>query len=127
MPAVNFIFLRKTLYFFNVIKYNNKKRAEDSMDKEILERHIDELCAVLLKLKSKEDCRALLEDLCTYKEVEQMALRAYAAKLFLEGKTYSAITAETELSSATLSRISRCIGYGRGGYRKLLAPTEPKE
>ena len=81
---------------------------------------LDELYGMLLKLKTKEDCAALLEDLCTYKEVEQMALRAKAAKLFLEGKTYTEIIGETELSSATLSRISRCISHGAGGYRKVI-------
>lgn len=85
-----------------------------------LSDRIGELCEVFLRLKSVEDCKALLEDLCTYKEVEQMAQRAYAAKLFLEGKTYSEIIAETELSSATLSRISRSIGYGSGGYKKFI-------
>ena len=49
-----------------------------------------------------------------------MALRAYAAKLFLEGKTYNAIIAETELSSATLSRVSRSVTHGSGGYRQIL-------
>jgi TrpR-related protein YerC/YecD len=87
--------------------------------KDLTER-INELYALLLKLETEEDCKALLEDLCTYKEVEQMAQRAYAAKLFFEGKTYSEITAETELSSATLSRISRCISHGSGGYVKFI-------
>ncbi len=91
------------------------------MDKENLEKRIDELYGILLKLKTKEDCKALLDDLCTYKEVEQMALRAYAAKLFIEGRTYHEIIAETELSSATISRVSRCINYGGGGYEKFVA------
>jgi len=86
------------------------------MDRSVLEGHVDELYGILLKLKTKEDCKALLDDLCTYKEVEQMALRAYAAKLFLMGKTYSEIIKETELSSATLSRVSRAVTHGSGGY-----------
>ncbi len=90
------------------------------MERQILDMHIDGLCDVLLKLKTREDCKALLEDLCTYKEVEQMALRAYAAKLFLEGKTYAEIIGETELSSATISRVSRCINHGSGGYKTFI-------
>lgn len=82
--------------------------------------HTDELYDTILRLKTRDDCRALLEDLCTYKEVEQMAQRAYAAKLFLEGKTYTEIIAETELSSTTLSRISRSITHGSGGYKKFI-------
>lgn len=81
---------------------------------------IEELYDILLKLKTREDCKALLEDLCTFKEVEQMAQRAYAAKLFLQGETYSKIIAATELSSTTLSRISRCISHGSGGYAKFI-------
>lgn len=83
--------------------------------------HINELYEMLIKLQTVEDCKALLDDLCTYKEVEQMAQRAYAAKLFLEGKTYNEIIAETEISSTTLSRISRAISHGSGGYKKFVS------
>lgn len=81
---------------------------------------INDLYEIFVSVKSAEDCKLLLDDLCTNKEVEQMAQRAYAAKLFLEGKTYTQITDEIEISSATLSRISRCINYGRGGYAKFI-------
>ncbi len=81
---------------------------------------INGLYDLLVKLNSREDCKALLDDLCTYKEVEQMAQRAYAAKLFLEGKTYNEIIAETEISSTTLSRVSRAISHGSGGYKKFI-------
>ncbi len=85
-----------------------------------MEKHVNELYDIILKLKTREDCKALLEDLCTYKEVEQMAQRAYAAKLFLEGKTYNEIIAETDISSTTLSRISRSIAHGSGAYKKFI-------
>lgn len=94
------------------------------MEKKDLENRIEELYEILLKLKTKEDCAALLSDLCTFKEVEQMAQRAYAAKLFLKGNTYNKITQETDLSSATLSRISRCINHGSGGYTKFIDPKD---
>ena len=81
---------------------------------------LDLLCDILLKLKTREDCQALLYDLCTYKELEQMAQRAYAAKLFLEGKTYNEIISETDISSTTLSRISRSIAHGSGAYKKFI-------
>ena len=80
---------------------------------------IDALYELILKLDSKEACAALFDDLCTRKEVENMAERAYAAKLLLEGKTYNQVIAETNISSATLSRVSRCVQYGEG-YSKLL-------
>lgn len=84
------------------------------------EKHLNELYEALIKLQTIEDCKALLDDLCTYKEVEQMAQRAYAAKLFLEGRTYNEIIAETDISSTTLSRISRAITHGSGGYKKFI-------
>ena len=110
------IFLLKTLYFFIVIKYN---AIRGSVMKDF-ELHFKELYEMFLKPQTAEDIKALLDDLCTYKEVEQMAQRAYAAKLFLEGKTYNEIIAETEISSTTLSRISRAIAHGSGGYAKFL-------
>ena len=88
-------------------------------DQKFIENRIDEMCDLLLTAESREDLRALFEDMCTYKEVEQMALRLYAAKLFSEGKTYTEIIAQTELSSATLSRVSRSVSHGSGGYRKF--------
>ncbi len=80
----------------------------------------EDLYDILVSVSSREDCKILLDDLCTNKEVEQMAQRAYAAKLFLKGKTYAQITEEIDISSATLSRVSRCINYGGGGYAKFV-------
>ena len=82
--------------------------------------HLNELYELIVKLSSVEDCSAFFDDLCTYKELEQMAQRAYASKLMLEGKTYNEIIAETEISSATLSRISKAIAHGSGGYKKFI-------
>ena len=79
---------------------------------------------MILDLKSVEDCRDLFDDLCTMKEIEKMAERVYAAKLLLEGKTYNQVIAQADISSATLSRVSRCVQYGNG-YSRLL--TEQKE
>jgi TrpR-related protein YerC/YecD len=81
--------------------------------------HIHQLFEVIMKLDNLEDCQALFDDLCTVKEVENMAERCYAAKLLLEGNTYSQVMAQADISSATLSRVSRCVQYGRG-YSKLL-------
>ena len=67
----------------------------------------------------QKDIAALFEDLCTRKELEKMAERVYAAKLLLEGKTYNQVIAESDISSATLSRVSRCVQYGKG-YKAFL-------
>ena len=81
--------------------------------------HIDDLFKLIAAIDDPDDCRALFDDLCTIKEVENMAERLHAAKLLLEGNTYNQIMAQADISSATLSRVSRCVQYGEG-YSKLL-------
>ena len=81
--------------------------------------HIQQLFEIITKIDNVDDCRALFDDLCTIKEVENMAERCYAAKLLLEGNTYNQVMSQADISSATLSRVSRCVQYG-SGYSKLL-------
>ena len=83
------------------------------------ENMITELFELIASTKNAEDCRALFNDLCTVKEIEQMAQRVKAAKLLIEGKTYNQVIEATDISSATLSRVSRCVQYGEG-YSKFL-------
>ena len=80
--------------------------------------HIRQLFELICSIDNIDDCRALFDDLCTVKEVENMAERCFAAKLLLEGNTYSQVMAQADISSATLSRVSRCVQYG-SGYSKL--------
>lgn len=80
---------------------------------------IEALYQLILRLDNMDDCRALFDDLCTRKELEKMAERLYAAKLLLEGNTYNQVMGKADISSATLSRVSRCVQYG-SGYAKLL-------
>ena len=80
---------------------------------------INELFSLILSLKTLEDCEILFEDLCTAKELEHMAQRVKSAKLLKEGKTYNQVMQECEISSATLSRVSRCVQYGKG-YKTLV-------
>ncbi len=79
----------------------------------------NELFELIASMKNADDCKALFNDLCTVKEIEQMAQRVKAAKLLIEGKTYNQVIEETDISSATLSRVSRCVQYGEG-YSKFL-------
>ncbi len=88
-------------------------------NKKIDSKLIDELYEVILSLRDKKDCALLFNDLCTVKEIEQMAQRIRAARLLMGGKTYNQVIEETDISSATLSRVSRCIQFG-DGYRKFL-------
>ena len=86
-----------------------------------LDKHqkINALYELIASITDPADCKALFQDLCTAKEIENMAERVFAARLLLEGKTYNQIMEEADISSATLSRVSRCVQYGEG-YSKLL-------
>ena len=79
----------------------------------------EDLIRLLARTTDPADIAALLEDMCTLKEVENMAERLFTAKLLMEGCTYSQIMAQADISSATLSRVSRCVQQGKG-YSKLL-------
>ena len=78
---------------------------------------IDVLFELIAQMQTVEDCRVLFEDLCTVKEIEKMAERVHAAKLLMEGLTYNQVISQTDISSATLSRVSRCVQYGQGYSR----------
>ncbi len=80
---------------------------------------IPELFETILKLRTQEDCAAFFADLCTEKEVQNMAERLAAARLLLEGKTYLQVIEEVDISSATLSRVSRCVQHGTGYTRMI--------
>lgn len=80
-----------------------------------------QLFKVIAFLKTPEEVEMFLEDLCTCKEVDYMAQRVEAARLMLDGATYQQTITQVGISSATLSRVNRCILYGNGGYNKILA------
>lgn len=79
----------------------------------------EELYRLFAETTDPGDIAALMEDLCTAKEIENMAERLLTAKLLLEGCTYTQVMAQANISSATLSRVSRCVQHGRG-YSRLL-------
>ncbi len=87
-----------------------------------MERKNEKIDALMTMLAAQTDpgvLKALFADMCTAKEVENMAERLYAAKLLMEGKTYNQVMEVADISSATLSRVSRCVQYGEG-YRQVL-------
>ena len=83
------------------------------------EQHMQALYQLIADIQDPKDIEALLEDLCTRKEVENMAERVYAARLLMDGNTYNQVMSQASISSATLSRVSRCVQYG-SGYSRLL-------
>jgi len=88
---------------------------------------IDQLCDAFLRLKTREDCYRLFEDLCTPNEIEAMAQRLEVAQLLHRGATYHEIVAQTGVSTATISRINRCLTHGSGGYHIVLANDQTGE
>lgn len=86
----------------------------------INEENRELLYEALLKLKSKEECRAFLEDLCTINELEAISQRLVVAKLLSEDKVYVDIVEKTGASTATISRVNRTLRYGTGGYETVV-------
>lgn len=90
-------------------------------EKDILKnRNADKLFKAILSLQNVEECYDFFGDLCTMKEISDMAQRIETAKMLLDGKTYEQIIKNVEISTATISRINRCIQYGDGGYEKII-------
>lgn len=83
-------------------------------------KEIDALFDAIISLKSREECYAFFEDLCTPKEVSDMTQRYETARMLLNGDTYEQITERFSVSSTTISRINRCIQTGAGGYRMAI-------
>lgn len=84
----------------------------------------EKLYEAVLKLKNKEDCCKFFEDICTIKEVLDMSQRLEVAKLLSSGKNYQEVCKLTGASTATISRVSRCLNYGAGGYSIVLDKEE---
>ena len=74
----------------------------------------------VLSLGTVEECQAFFKDVCTIKELQDLTQRLQVAMLLDEGKNYQEISRQTSVSSATISRVNRCLVYGDGGYRTVL-------
>lgn len=88
---------------------------------------IDELFEAILLLEDTEDCYRFFEDICTINEIHAIAQRLQVAKLLSEKKTYNEIEEITKASTATISRINKCLVYGAEGYTRVLARLAEKE
>ena len=96
-----------------------------------MRNHIEEptleyLIRGLLTLQTPEECRNFLEDLCTESELLEMSRRLQAAKMLKEKYIYSEIAEQTGLSTATISRVNRCLKYGSDGYAAILPRIEKR-
>lgn len=88
---------------------------------------MERLFETILNLNTKEECRAYLEDLCTIKELQDMAQRLDTAILLAQGCSYKKIMEQVEVSTATIGRVSKCLNYGSGGYRAAIGKLEATE
>ncbi|MBK5253706.1 MAG: TrpR-like protein YerC/YecD [Peptostreptococcaceae bacterium] len=91
-----------------------------SYDSKFKNKAIDEMFKAILLLKNEEDSYRFFEDLCTVKELHEMSQRFQVARMLDKKKTYTEIEKETGASTATISRINKCLVYGANGYRSAI-------
>lgn len=87
----------------------------------------DQLFRAILELKSVDECYEFFEDICTIQEMKAISARLEVARMLKAGDIYEDIVQKTGASTATISRIKRCLVYGSGGYEKILSRMAEKE
>ncbi len=97
------------------------------MKEAIRKEQMELLIRALLSLESEEECEQLLSDLCTIREMQDLAQRIEVARLLRAQMTYNDIAQVTGASTATISRVNRCLLYGAGGYEKILSKLEEND
>ena len=85
------------------------------------------LIQALLSLRDEAECRAFLEDLMTSREIQDCGQRLLVARLLRENMVYSRIAQATGASSATISRVNRCLNYGTDAYREIFGRLDGQE
>lgn len=88
---------------------------------------VDHLYQAVLSLKDREDCYRFFDDLCTVGEIQVMAQRWMVARMLQEGETFNAINEKTGVSSATITRVRKCLVYGADGYARIISRLAEEE
>ena len=83
-------------------------------------KNLQQFYRAVLALEDEEECRKFFDDVATIKEVLDLSARFEVARLLDEGTVFSEISKETGASSATISRVNKCLTYGEGGYKTVL-------
>lgn len=96
------------------------------MNSKIKDGLTDKLFEAILVLKEMDECYNFFEDICTVSEIKAMAQRLEVAKMLKTGRTYTEISEITGASTATISRVNRCLNYGADGYKTILERIEKK-
>lgn len=97
------------------------------MNKKLMGENLDSLFDAILSLETKEDCNCFFDDLCTISEIKSMCQRFEVARMLDKDIIYTEIAEKTGASSATISRVNRCLNYGSGGYRNVLDKMRNRE
>jgi len=87
----------------------------------------DRLFEAILTLETVDECYKFFEDICTVKEIQDISQRLKAAAMLKNGENYTVVSRETGMSTATISRVNKCLGYGDGGYKLVLERLEKKD
>ena len=95
--------------------------------KKLHTKEVDTLFEAILSLESVEECYSFFEDVCTIREILDIAQRLKAARMLKDGENYAVISRETGMSTATISRVSKCLEYGSGGYDLAIERTAKKD
>ena len=90
------------------------------MNSKIKDEANDKLFEAILSLQSVDECYDFFEDICTVNEIKALAQRLEVAKMLQAKKTYQEIQQNTHASTATISRVNRCLSYGSDGYKLIL-------
>ncbi len=85
------------------------------------DENIEYLIRGILTLHTPSECLRFFEDLCTPSELTEMSRRLKAARMLADNSIYSEISAQTGLSTATISRVNRCLKYNDDGYRTVIS------
>lgn len=91
-----------------------------SVNQRLVNPLADQLFDAILTLKSREDCYEFFEDLCTVNELRDMSQRLEVARMLKNGEKYDRVEEMTGASTATISRVKRCLRFGADGYTKAL-------
>ncbi len=90
-------------------------------------KSVDRLFQTMINLESIEECYEYFSDICTIKEIQDMAQRLDTAILLNQGLSYQKIIEQIDVSSATIGRVNKCLNYGSGGYRNAIDKLADKE
>ena len=93
----------------------------DTYKSNLKSSEMDYLMEAIVSLKDKEDCYRFFEDICTINEIKAIDQRIQVARMLKDGKTYTEVAKLTGASTATISRVNKCINYGSDGYNRVIS------